>query len=92
MNELSFIDKIQILGQVMSSSVLFIFAIILFIILAYLFTTTNKKNYKTSRIIYILMYIAIIAFIAITYNDSLGKMFDYMMNNLFIVVYFPNLV
>ena len=91
MSNMSFLDKIKILGDVISSSNIFIIAIVIFIILGFLFITTNKSNYKSSRKVYILMYLAIILVIFITYNSSLSKMFDYMMNNFFIVVYFPNL-
>ena len=92
MSNMSFLDKIKILGDVISSSNIFIIAIVIFIILGFLFATTNKSNYKSSRKVYILMYLAIISIIFITYNSSLSKMFDYMMNNFFIAVYFPNLV
>lgn len=91
MSNMSFMDKIKILGDVISSSNIFIIAIVIFIILGLLFITTDKNNYKSSRKIYILMYLAIISVILITYNGSLSKMFDYMMNNFFIAVYFPNL-
>jgi len=91
MSNMSFLDKIKILGDVISSSNIFIIAIVIFIILGFLFATTNKSNYKSSRKVYILMYLAIISIIFITYNSSLSKMFDYMMNNFFIAVYFPNL-
>lgn len=91
MSNMSFLDKIKILSDIISSSNIFIIAIIIFIILGFLFATTNKSNYKSSRKVYILMYLGIISIIFITYNSSLSKMFDYMMNNFFIAVYFPNL-
>lgn len=91
MSNMSFIDKLKILTDVISSSGIFIGFILLFIVLGFLFITTNKSNSKSSRRVYILMYIAIILFLIITYKESLQEMFDYMMNNFFIVVYFPNL-
>ena len=91
MSNMSFIDKLKILTDVISSSGIFIVFILLFIVLGFLFITTNKSNSKSSRRVYILMYIAIILFLIITYKESLQEMFDYMMNNFFIVVYFPNL-
>lgn len=91
MSNISFFDKLKILTDVISSSGIFIVFILLFIVLGFLFITTNKSNCKSSRRVYILMYIAIILFLTFTYKESLGKMFDYMMNNFFIVVYFPNL-
>lgn len=91
MTKVSFLDKIKILGDVISSSNLFIIAILLFIIIGFLFVTTNKSNEKSSKTVYILIYAAIIIFIMITYHTSLGNMIDYMMNNFFIAIYFPNL-
>lgn len=91
MKDMSFFDKLNILGDVISSSNMFIIGIILFIIIGFLFITTNKTNYKSSKRTYLLIYISIITFLIITYKDSLSNMFDYMMNNLFIAVYFPNL-
>lgn len=91
MSNMSFIDKIAILGEVISSSGIYIVSILLFIILGFLFITTNKTNSKSSKKVYIIMYIAIIFAILLTYYNSLSNMFDYMMNNFFIAIYFPNL-
>ena len=91
MSKLSFFDKLKILVDVSSSSYLFIIALLLVVSLGFIFVTTNKKNAKSSRITYITMYSAIILVTCVIYKDSLMKMFDYMMNNLFIAIYFPNL-
>lgn len=91
MSKMSFFDKIKVLVDVTSSSGLFIVAILLLISLAYLFITTNKKNAKSSKRTYLVIYLVIIAITMIFYSSSISKMFDYMMNNFFIAVYFPNL-
>lgn len=91
MTKTSFLDKLSILLEVSKTSKLFIVAIIFLLLLAYIFFTTNKKNIKKNRKIYFTIYAFIILFIILLYHDSLGKMFDYMMDNLFIAVYFPNI-
>ena len=91
MIKLSLLEKLKILLNITKSSKLFIALIIFLIFFAYILLTTNKKNKKTSKSIFILIYTFILLFIVITYHSSLGKMFDYLMNNLFIIFYFPNL-
>ena len=69
----------------------FSIAILIFLIfLAIIFITTNKKNIKTTKKIYIGIYSFIIIFLLVFYGKHLGKFFDYMMNNFFIAIYFPN--
>lgn len=90
MTQTTILDKLKVILDVSMSSKLFI-AVILFIILLTLVSlTTNRKNVKRTKIIYGLTYLIVIAAIIVLYYDSLGKMFDYMMNNFFIVLYFPN--
>ena len=38
-----------------------------------------------------MIYVMIAVFLLVTYRSNLTNMFDYMMNNLFIIVYFPNI-
>lgn len=91
MTDLSLLDKMKILLQTTKSSKLFIVLIIFLIFFAYILFTTNKKNKKTSKSIFALVYTFIFLFIIILYHSSLGKMFDYLMNNVFVLIYFPNL-
>ncbi len=91
MEKLSLLEKLQILLKVSKNSKLFIVLIIFLIFLAYILFSTNKKNKKTTKSIFVLIYTFIFLFIVITYHSSFGKMFDYLMNNLFIIFYFPNL-
>ncbi len=91
MSKLSLFDKLKVLVDVTSSSSLFVIALLLLVSLAYLFVTTNKKNAKSSKFTYSFIYLIIIIITTVLYKDSLSKMFDYMMNNFFIAIYFPNL-
>lgn len=91
MSKLSLLDKLKVLGDVTSSSGLFIVAIIILIALAALLITTSTKTKKLSRIVCIAIYGAIIIASILFYRQELFDLFDYMMDNFFIVVYFPNL-
>ena len=91
MSKLSLFDKIKILIDVTSSSGLFMMALLLVVSMAYIFATTNKKNAKSSKIAYLIIYTLIMIAVGIMYGGSIGTMFDYMMNNFFVAVYFPNL-
>ena len=90
MTQTTILDKLKIIFEVSKSSKLFIAVIFFIILLAIVALTTNKLNAKRGKRIYGLVYAAVIVAILIFYHDSLGKMFDYMMNNFFIVLYFPN--
>lgn len=91
MSKMSLADKLKVLADVTSSSGMFIVAILLILSLAYVFITTNKNNQKTSKRICLTIYGIIIVGTLIFYGSSISNLFDYMMNNFFIMVYFPNL-
>ena len=77
--------------EVSKSSNIFIIAFILIMFLGIILFTTNKMNVKSSRKMFSLLYLFITVAIIIMYKESLMSMVDYMMNNLFIIIYFPNL-
>lgn len=91
MKDLSFLDKLKVLVDVSSSSGLCIASIFILLFLAFIMLTTNKKNSKHTKRFYLIIYIILIVVMLIQYSSSLSTMFDYMMNNLFIAIYFPNL-
>ena len=91
MSKLSFTDKIDVLVEVSKSSKLFILVIGFLLFLGIVFLTSNKRNQKRTKMIYLVSVVFVIVFMIVTYHASLSSMFDYMMNNFFIVVYFPNL-
>ena len=64
------------------------------IILIYLNTIIINKvllGISNNKAFYIIVYLILIGILLYVYRDSLSNMFDYMMNNLFIIIYFPNL-
>lgn len=91
MKELSIFEKLKVLVDVSSSSGLCIASLFIIIFLAVVMLTTNKKNKKSTKIFFGIVYLALLVVMLIQYWESLSSMFDYMMNNFFIVVYFPNL-
>ena len=90
MTQTTILEKLIIVFDVSMSSKLFIAVIAFIILLAVVALKTNKKNVQRGKLVYGLTYAAILIAILIFYHESLGKMFDYMMNNFFIVLYFPN--
>ena len=91
MAALSLLEKLAILIEVSKSSILFIIAFIVILVLGLILITTNKMNVKSSRKLFVLLYIFIIAFTFMLYKESLKSMCEYLMNNLFVLIYFPNL-
>ncbi|MBR6949699.1 MAG: hypothetical protein IKH54_05915 [Bacilli bacterium] len=91
MATLSLLEKLAIIFEVSKSSIVFLVAIMLLIFFGLVLITTNKLNVKTSRRLFILIYIFIFACIIVLYKDSFSTMVTYLMNNLFKVIYFPNL-
>ncbi len=87
----SFLEKLAILLEVSKSSIFFIIALIVIAALGLILITTNRMNVKSSRRVFILLYIFIFSFTFLLYKDSLANMFEYLMNNLFVIIYFPNL-
>ena len=91
MSKMSFMDKLSVLLNVSLSSKLFIALFIVLLIIGIILIKTNKNNAKRNRNIYFIITIFISAIVIFTFNSSLSKMFDYMMNNFFIIIYFPNI-
>lgn len=89
MNKISLVDKISIFFEV--SKTINLILLIVLILLSIIFLNSNKKNAKNIRYIYIAFISFTLIYFFIKYNISLNKMFDYMMNNFFIAIYFPNL-
>lgn len=91
MTQLSLSEKLEVIKNLMSSSVIAIVFLLVIIFLGFLFITTNRHNAKESKKVYLSLYVASFLALLIQYGSSLGKMVDYFMNHVFILVYFPNL-
>ncbi len=91
MATLSLLDKLKILLEVSKSSSLFIVAIVAILVLGIILFTTNRMNAKSSRKLFVALYAFLIVAAFVIYRDSLNHMVEYMMNNVFMLIYFPNL-
>jgi len=91
MEKLSFIDKLKVLIDVSASSKLFILVIAFFFFLGIVFYKTNNSNKNNIRSIYIGIILFVVIFLLVSYHKSIGNMVDYLVNNLFLLIYFPNL-
>ena len=91
MERLSFMDKLSVLLEITKSSSLYIVILIAILALGLILLSTNNKKAKGSKFFYAIIYIIIIMTLLYAYRDSLSNMMDYMINNLFILIYFPNL-
>ena len=91
MATLSLLDKLKILLDVSKSSGLFIVAIVAILVFGIILFTTNRMNAKSSRRLFVALYAFLIVAAFVIYKDSLNHMVEYMMNNVFMLIYFPNL-
>ena len=91
MAKMSFIDKLGILFKIIASSKIYIIIFLVLLLIGYILTSRNRKKDKTLKRICLLIYIIVLGIIIYKHRTNLGNMFDYMMNNFFIAVYFPNL-
>lgn len=91
MIQFSFTEKMKTLFEIVSSSPFFMFLIAFFILLSIvLFDTINYEHRKIKKM-YVMIYLAIFLAIIIKYNSSLLQLIDYLINNIFIILYYPNL-
>ena len=91
MEKMTLGKELSIFFKICASNSISIVALIILVALAIIFITTNKKNNKVTKKIYITIYAFITAFVVVAYHKHIGHFLDYMMNNLFIAIYFPNL-
>lgn len=91
MNEISILEKLKVVYEITKSNIFYPIIIAFLLIVSFLFITTNKNNSKESKKTYGSLYAIAIIIILIKYADSLKTMSDYLMNNLFIIFYFPNI-
>ena len=91
MEKMTIGKSLSIFFEVMMNYKLSLLILVLLGILVYFLITTKNKNKKLTKKICLGVYIIIILLIMILFYKELYTFFDYMMNNLFIAIYFPNL-
>lgn len=88
---ITIIEHLKTIGSLISSSLFSIIALVIMFIIMILFMTTEKSNQRQSKKIYILIYVALIVTLLVEYHSSLTSMMDYLINHVFVLIYFPNL-
>ena len=91
MSQISFNDKLSIIWKMISSSYIYLVILGLFLVLAYLFSTTNRSNQKPSKLTYSIIYLVIFGAIIVQYGSGIQLFFEYLMNHLAVLFYFPNI-
>ena len=91
MNSITLVDKLNVVIKLTSSNAFYQIALIALIFLSFLLIMTNKKNKKDSIKTFLTIYFLVFLVIIIKYRSSLSTMFDYFMDNVFIIFYFPNI-
>ena len=91
MRQLSILDKLKVVFDLTMNNKLFIIIFALLIFISILFIITTRKNIKKKKKIIIGTYVVVLLAIIIIFNKSIFGMYDSMMNNLFIIFYFPNI-
>ena len=91
MSKLSFLDKLKIFFEVSKNSFWFPIIMILLLGVAVVLLSNKKKSMKQEKTISIIFSILIVLLVFIVYHVSIANIFDYMMDNLFITIYFPTI-
>ena len=91
MENVSFIDKLSILSDMILSSPLFISFITILEIGLVVFLLFKRKRFKINKWVVIGIWIAILLFLIIFYNKVFLNLLDNFINYIFNALYFPNL-
>ncbi len=91
MLQLTLFEKLSILFDLILADPFFIFLFI-FTILSILVLLDSRKNDKNKTKEYVfLIYAAIVIASIVKYHSSIWSLFDYLVNNVFVIFYFPNI-
>ena len=91
MNSITLQDKLDVVIKLTSTNLFYQVALIILIFLSFLLIMTNKNNKKDSIKTFLTIYLLIFLVILTKYSKSISTMFDYFIDNVFIIFYFPNI-
>lgn len=91
MEELSFLEKLQILGNNVIAHPFFLIILIVPMIIMFLERDTTKKEKDIKKII-LLIYIIVIAVVLFIGGSTLFELFDNVVDGIFMTLYFPNFI
>lgn len=90
MLDISLLEKIKIIFNLILTAPYFILLLIFAVIVYFLLFQSTKQTKENKIFIYTSLYILIILAIFIKYNKELLSLLNYLIDNLFIIFYFPN--
>lgn len=91
MNDFSFVEKIKMLMELISSSYLFLGVMIICILLLTLLIILTILNKKVNKWVFIIVSIILGILLLINYGDIIIKVLDVILDSIFMALYFPNL-
>lgn len=91
MNDVSLIDKIKTLMNIILSSPLFLFCFMMGIAVLIFFIISLKKDKKINKWIFISVWLILALIIIINYHSVVLKLIDNLFDALFMAIYFPNM-
>ncbi len=91
MNDISLIEKVKALMNIIVSSPLFLFCFMMEISLLILFIISIKKEKKVNKWIFISIWLVLTVIIVINYYSEVLKIIDSLFDELFMALYFPNI-
>ena len=91
MNDFSFIEKIKMLMELISSSYLFLIVMIISVLILTILIILTVLNKKVNKWIFITFSIIVGLLLLINYGDIIIKVLDIILDSIFMALYFPNL-
>ena len=91
MKNVNIFDSISVFFSVMFTSQMFVVLIIFLLFLLFIrYRSRKHKSFIKIKNLYLASVFFISLFVLIVYHQYIFDIFDYMMDNLFIVLFFPN--
>ena len=92
MEDLSIFEKLKIIFKMIINSPLFLALFIIFILTLIIIIIGNKVKNKLVKIVSLLGYLSILAFLIIQYGEKVLLLCDNFMEKVFTAIYFPSLI
>lgn len=90
MNDVSLIEKVKVLMNIIISSPLFLFCFMMSIAVLIFLIVSIKKGKKINKWLFISIWIVLAIIIIISYSTVVFKIIDNLFDTLFMAIYFPN--
>lgn len=91
MVQFTLLEKIKMLIDIILSSSFFLTTVVLGSLFTGIMIMSIRKNKKIDKKIFVLAWLFVITFLFVRHFNTLFRMLDNMIENIFISVYFPNL-